>query len=334
MTPTWAEIYDLVRVRLGDDDTPGGQIFTDAYLASHAKAAAEDVFRAFSRYRIPYVERETFVRVAPYTSYVDMNASGINGGNTVSQIWSKEPEFISEVPLTPAPSNDPATGFVQLQPLDISGLATGDTVEVILDRRFYGVVNDVWTITVNSPFIILNGCLAAIRPSADYTGALPGYMSKGGGWRELGGPDSNWNPEDRGGQGTGTTSRWAVRGGGLRLWPASSTAQVLSVRYAVTGDYDQDTPDAVTQLDDSLTLYSTIIAGKAAQSKGQPNAEIFLAEAYGPTMQPTGEGGILGGIIDRMILGMQMAPRIKGRFTPRNWNRYFVGGQSRRIRRY
>lgn len=330
MTPTWAEIYEQVRTLLADDDTPGGQIFTDAYLAIQAKGVTESIFRAFDRYSLPYVQKETFVRVPSYTSYVDLATAGINSGGTVNEVWCKEPEFITDIPLSPAPSNDPTTGFVRLQPFDLSGFTTGDLVEVILDRRFYGVVNDTWTITVDSPYIILNGCLAQIKAPADYSGAAPGYVSKGGTWRQLVGPDLNWNPDDRGEGGQGSTSKWALRGQALRLWPVNSQVQVLSVKYGVTGEMDMENPDAVVQLDDSLMLYANAIAGVAGQNKGQTGIEKFLVTAYGPTMQPTGEGGILGGFVDRMIKDMQQSPQIKGRFAPRNWNRGFLRNQTYR----
>lgn len=334
MIPTWGQIYDQVRVLLNDTEVPGGQLFTNANLVEHAKDVTEGVFRAFRRYDVPYVDKETFVRVPPHTSYVDLAWAGINSAGTVTDLWVKTPEVLVDVPLSPAPSNDPTTGFVRLQPFSLDGLATGDLVEVILDRRFYGIVNDTWTITVDSPFIILNGCLAAIKDASLYVGAQPGYVAKGGQWRQLAGPVNDWDPADRGHQGTGATSQWALRGSAIRLWPASTDSQVLSVSYGVAGEMDMATPDAVAQLDDSLMLYANGIAGLAARSKGQPGSEIFFQTAYGPTLQPTGEGGILGGMINEMVKNQQMTPRKKARFAPRNWNKGFVREQWFRGFRY
>ena len=126
MTPTWAIINEAVRSRTGDTEIAGGQAYTDAILAPHNRQAWADLFRALNRFGVSYVNAETFVSLPANSTYLDTAANGISGASSIFKMECKAPDVISVIPLIPALSNDPATGFVRIQPYDITGFTTGD----------------------------------------------------------------------------------------------------------------------------------------------------------------------------------------------------------------
>ncbi len=316
---TFTQIYQRVRTRLGDDEVVGGQVFTDAYLSIHMPDIWANTIGAMSKWGLPYTEKESFVLVQPHQSYVDLQRSGLPNPGAIFEVWAGTPSVVTQVPLSPAPSTDPATGFIRLEPASLTGFQTGDEVMVLADPRFQGVVNDVWTVTISAPFMILNGCFATIRPSGDYAGATPGRVAKvdQSNWRQLR-PIDDYNPGTRSEQGSLPNS-YAYRGQVMRLEPVAATQQILSVSYYITGDASFVSTDSPVVADDMSRVLVPYLAGVACQSKGQPGFQDFYVEALGqPVPIATGEGGALGEYIALKVKEMQRAPLQKGRFREKN----------------
>ena len=196
----------------------------------------------------------------------------------------------------------------------------GIGVEVILDLRTNGIINDTWTITVDSPYLILNGCLAPLKLAADYAGALPGYVSKGGQWKDVTGPRQDFGPANRQ-DGQGLPASFFVRKNAIRLAPSCAQRLVLSVSYRLTGDWTFTSADSPIMMDDCESVLVSAVAGLAMKSKGQDGWQDVLMEAYGPSMQPDGDSGALGGMIDQYIKQMQFDPQTKRRFRAKNMSR-------------
>lgn len=322
---TFSQIYQRVRILLSDDEIVGGQLFTNALLTEFMPDAWASYVGVMSKFGLPYTEKESFVLVQPYQSYVDVVRSGLPNAGAILEVWAGTPDIVQQIPLSPAPTPDPSTGFIRVQPSSITGFQTGDTVSIIQDPRFEGVVNDVWTVTVSAPYLILNGCFANIRPSGDYATALPGWAVRipSSNWRELL-YSEDYDPSDRMVQ-SNLTGQWSYRGQAIRLIPPATTQQVLSVTYRITGDSTFVSSDSPVVDDDASRVLVPYIAGVAARAKGQPGADTLIVQAVGnPEGVMTGEGGILGESISLKIKTMQRNPLLKGRFRPKNMGTRFA----------
>lgn len=316
---TFTQIYQRVRQRLGDDEVVGGQVFTDAYLGTLMPDNWANVIGAFSKFGLPYTEAESFVLVQPFQSYIDVQRSGLPNPGAILEVWLGTPDFVSSIPLSPAPTTDPTTGFVRIQPTSTTGLANGNEVMILGDPRFLGVVNDVWTVSVAGGVVTLNGCFATIRNPADYAGATPGNIVNvtPTSWRQLT-YLQDYDPGTRNMQ-ADRPSHYTYRKQAIRLVPDPQTQQVLSVTYRITGDSTFVSSDSPVIADDVSRILTPYLAGVACQAKGQPGYEDFYVEAFGkPTPVPDGEGGILGEYIALKLKELQLNPLQKSRFRVKN----------------
>ncbi|MFN7834470.1 MAG: hypothetical protein ACK5NY_01555 [Burkholderiaceae bacterium] len=318
---------------MSDDEVASGQLFTNGMLADFMVEAWANYIGAMSKWGLPYTEKESFILVQPHQSYVDVVRSGLPNPGAILEVWAGVPDIVQQIPLSPAPSTDPATGFIQVQPASVAGFQTGDFVSIIQDHRFEGVVNDVWTVTVSGGFLILNGCFATIRNPADYVGANPGWAVRvpQSAWRSLS-YSEDYDPGERAAA-ANLTGEWSYRGQALRLIPPSASQQVLAVTYRITGDSSFVSSDSPVVEDDAARVLVPYLAGVAARAKGQPGAQELLMESVGnPLGVMDGEGGVLGESIALKIKTMQQSPLQKGRFRPKNmalrYARPWLGGRT------
>lgn len=319
---SFSDCYERIRNKLSDDEIPGGQVFTDTYLEPHMVEAWAGFVAAQAKWSLPYTEKETFVYVQPYQDYIDVAQAGLPNPKQLIEVWScGEPSLIVEIPLSPAPSNDPVTGDVRIVPQDISGFQTGDKVGVYMDPRFLGGgVNDEWAVRVDDPYLVLLGCRAPIKDSSAYGTTTPGYVFKA--------DPNSWYPlthtlEDLTNPGDFASNRsrtWRYRGQAIHLEPRSSAAQMLSVIYRVSGDSSFVTSDSPVLEDDAGNFLVNYICGSASKAKGQPGWETYFQLSVGnPVGIIDGEGGLCGEFIAGKVKEMQSSPQYKSRFRVKNY---------------
>jgi hypothetical protein len=316
---SFSECYQRVRTKLGDTEIVGGQVFTNSFLEPHMAEAWAGFVAAQAKWSLPYTEKESFVYVQPYQDYIDVAQSGLPNPKQIMEVWScGKPSVISQLPQSPAPSNDPNTGDVRVVPTDITGFTTGDKVGIYMDPRFYGGgVNDEWAVRVDSPYLVLLGCRAPIKASSDYGTVQPGYVFKAGGnsWYQLG-PQFETDRGDT----QGRTQFWHYKGQAIHLSPRSTEEQVLSVIYRISGDSTFVTSDSPVLEDDAANFLVEYLAGVAAQSKGQPGWQAFMMKAVGNAEGLiTGDGGLIGEYVAGKVKEMQLTPQYKRRFQTKNF---------------
>lgn len=326
---SFSDCYDRVRSKLSDDEIAGGQVFTDTMLEPFMVEAWAGFVAAQSKWSIPYTEKESFVYVQPYQDYIDVAQAGLPNPKQLIEVWScGEPSLIVELPQSPAPSNDPITGDVRVVPYDISGFTTGDKVGIYMDPRFYGGgVNDEWAVRVDSPYLVLLGCRASIKAPADYGTVSPGYVFKAspGSWYPLT-PYLLDTPADWDASGE-RSQLWKYKGQAIHLSPRSSSEQILSVIYRISGDSTFVTSDSPVLEDDAANFLVEYLCGVASQSKGQPGYQEFLMKATGnPQGLITGEGGLIGEYISGKVKEMQVTPQHKARFRVKNFQQLVSRG--------
>jgi hypothetical protein len=322
-TPT--QIYSTTRTLLGADESGGAAVFNDTFLGSLMSPIWADFYRICSKYGVPHTEHESFVRLEPHQDYVNLVRSGLPNPSALLEVWVGKVDTITNIPLSPAPSTDPTTGFVRLQPYDLTGFADGDEVQVIMDQRFFGVICDSWRIKVEAPYVILLGAYADVRPPADYAGVPDGWLVKCDphSWRMLTGPVSS-DPEMRAVAGPSNEPMlWSTRGQAIRIAPPSDQVRILSVVYRVSGDSTFISTDSPVIADDVESMVANWLAGYAARAKGQPGWETYLQMALGPNfLDLNGEpGGQLGSWISNQIKTLQQMPTQANRFRAKNMNK-------------
>lgn len=319
---SFSTCYDRIRGKLSDDEVPGGQIFTDAYLQPFMAEAWAGFMAAQAKWSLPYTLKETFVYVQPYQDYIDVAQAGLPNPKQLIEVWScGTPQLITQLPQSPAPSNDPVTGDVRITPVSVAGFTTGDKVGIYMDPRFYGGgINDSWTVRVDGSFLVLLGCRAPIKAPGDYGTTLPGYVFKASpnSWYELiPSPEDGHQPGDAYADRTLT---WHYRGQAIYLGPRSASAQILSVVYRVSGDSSFVTSDSPVLEDDAANFLTEYICGVVAQAKGQPGWQAYLRKAVGNDDGViTGDGGLIGEYIAGKVKEMQTQPQHKSRFRVKNY---------------
>lgn len=294
--PIVSDVFNLARLRLGDDQIAGGEIFTDSLLTPFFGMAYRELFRALISGTLPLSLCTQFATLPPNFGVLDPATAGwldFEGPDMVE--W--RPTALSFT-VTNAVV---AAGICTLTLNTTTGLSTGMMLDVSLVGGFeeFNSPNGTWAITlIDSVTIALNGCTA----QGTYTSG--GVAQTGvGDFTEMASRDKlNYLPPSAGGD---PEAVYAWQGGVLRFIP-STVARELRVTYRISGNPPQD-PTAIVQYDDCLDFLAIRVAGMAAAGHGATElAAALKLEALGPEGESNlGSGGLLRQIVASDIRGMQ-----------------------------
>lgn len=292
MIPTMANCLDAARFYLGDDQTSGGEVFTNTLLTPAFNMAYRELFRAFQGIANPRVQRTAFYDLPAYTSFLSPATAGIADFGEIEVL--EERGGVTSVAITGATAG---SGFVTITAAS-HGYATGDAIVVFGVVGMTGVAG-IWGITkVDANSFKLNGAVGVGAYSSGGTASKSGetfaevigprrIVDVGGAVSQLGIYD--WYED---------AFHFLVCTGirELRITYISSAATIASVN---------DT----TGVDDSLDFLAIRTAGLASSSRGaRDRAAELNVMAVGPTGQADGSGGILRELLAAGVRALQANP--------------------------
>lgn len=301
--PTIQQIADQARALLGDDQIPGGEIFSNNVLMPHIAQATRELFRVLRGAQDPFVLQDAYYTLPPFTSVLDPITAGLVGFAEPEFIASRQAgpkQHITDVVVGTGLDGEPNATLQVVA----HGFSSGQTVIT------YGIVgfddfnspNGLWSITVaNANAFSLNGCTAA---GAYVSG---GYVIGGGGRGEFTPmvPVSRIEAIADGAANSGSTqSVYAWEGNVLRFM-ATSDARELRITYRLSATTSTN-PSSIIPIDDSQDFLATRAAGIAAATRGAPaRANELNLEALGSGKIADGSGGILGELVRIDIRNLQ-----------------------------
>jgi len=89
MIPTVEGIFAGVRSALGDDQEPGGQIFTDGMQREHLARAYERLMGEMLSLGVPYVEKKVYYNLPAYTAVLTPAQLGIADFGEPISVWER-----------------------------------------------------------------------------------------------------------------------------------------------------------------------------------------------------------------------------------------------------
>ena len=270
MIPTLQQVFDSARVKLGDNEVSGGQVYTNAYFRNNL--LIDDVYQELVSSLAVVDNRLTLAHlhfVLPiHTSYFDPVEAGITNFG--------EPEAVYERTVR---NEYTVTGVTaQTSPSRCRVTITGHDFVTGETGIFYGIggfssdINNEWAVTrVDANTVDLNGCRATGTFTSGGTAS-----SSAESWSEpLSGPKrmivypvSSKNRLDE----------YDWLGDRFRFPPASEPRQ-LKVIHSISGNVPANDTDS-TNIDDSLRFLSSKLTEVAALWRGEDNtAEIHAGLA-------------------------------------------------------
>lgn len=305
---TFASIFAAVRDRLSDTDAADLK-YTDAYLKSFGRQAYEAMVKAFNLHGLRAVKHRTPYILPVNTSVIVPRSLGIANFAAPLRLWDRAVKVKSALLSSPVPSFESGTGFLLVRPSDLTGFASGQTVEIVGEKRVGYAVNDSWTITVVGGDIRLNGCTADLVGSTITGGNAPGTVVLGSG-KFLPVDSTTMHPNE-----LPTVLVPAVT---WHMWDRTyirvspvSVERELMIEYTIAGTVDLTDLNLDIVYEDVESFLVPYMAGLVASTNSMPAlAEALLVEACGRdpmsgNSEPNGYAGALGSLIAARVKSLQ-----------------------------
>lgn len=293
MIPTMTNCLDAARFYLGDDQTSGGEVFTNTILTPAFNMAYRELFRALQGIANPRVQRTVFYDLPANTAFLAPSTAGIADFGEIEVM--EERGGVTSVSITNAVTG---SGFVTITAAS-HGFATGDAIVV------FGVVglsgtSGIWGVTVTDANTFkLNGAVGA----GTYTAATGTASKSGETFTEVIGPrriidvgpvSSSLGVYD-----------WYEDAFHFQMCNVLRELRITYISSAATIAAVGDT----TGVDDSLDFLAIRTAGLAASSRGaRDRAAELNAMALGASGQADGSGGILRELVAAGVRALQANP--------------------------
>ncbi len=292
MIPNVQNVFDAARSTLGDDQIPGGEVFTNSLLAPHLAVSYAELFRALVNVQSALIQREAYWNVPINTGVVVPATMGI--ANMEIPLLVEERGSVTAWAVSNAV---PGAGLVTITTAP-NTLAAGDQPVIYGIQGLTDDINDVWACTPSSPTVFTaNGATA----TGTYTsGGVVSISAEQ--FQEVFARDRLTVQAQAPGQSFGI---YAWEFGKFRFPPCSVVRQIR-VTYKLSGNAPTATTASVG-IDDSLTFLNYRTAGLAARSKGmRDRAAAMTLTAVGPNWESGGfAGGILGQMLDAQVRELQ-----------------------------
>lgn len=292
MIPTMTNCLDAARFYLGDDQTSGGEVFTNTVLTQPFNMAYRELFRTLEGLAIPRVQRSAYYNLPAFTSFLSPATANIADMGEVQIL--EERGGVTSVAISNAVAG---AGFVTITTATHS-YTTGDSIVIFGVGGMTGVAG-IWGVTVvDATNFKLNGAVGVGAYTSGGTASKSGEQ-----FTEVVGPR---RLVDSVGQ---------VGALGIYDWyedsfhfPVCNAIRELRITYISSAATIAAVGDT-TGVDDSLDFLAIRTAGLAASSRGARDraAELNLM-AIGPSGQADGSGGILRELVVTAVRALQANP--------------------------
>lgn len=286
------DCLNAARFHLGDDQTAGGEVFTNTILTQPFNAAYRELFRALQGLANPRVQRTLYYDLPAYTDYLAPSTAGIADFGEIEVL--EERGGVTSVAITNAVAG---SGFITITATS-HGFTTGDPI-VIFGVGGLAGTGGIWGITVSDANTFkINGAIG----TGSYTSG--GTASKSGErFAEVVGPRRL--VDTVGGSGSLGAYDWFED---AFHFPICTGVRELRITY-ISSAGTIATVNDTTGVDDSLDFLAIRTAGLAASSRGaRDRANELNVLAVGPNGQADGTGGILRELVAAGVRALQANP--------------------------
>jgi len=291
--PTLENVYDAIRMKLGDDEVSGGQIYTNTRLLGSVQHAVRDLFRVMAKVGNPRVIKNVYYNLPAYTSVLRPSTAGISDMGDPIGLWAR-----GNVSTLSVSSATPGSSSLALVTSTAHGLSSGDLVTLYLPGVVGGDGHYAVTVT-SSTGLTINGLVA----SGSYTSG--GTVTVGSdAFSPVYQATDSPNLEH---VSLGEVSEFAWHGDVFHV-PAVSAIREIRIEYYSSATVPTQTTDVIA-VDDCIDFLACRSAALAAKVRSPNLSRIWNVEALGPKEMADGSGGMLRDLLQAGVRALQeMAP--------------------------